>query len=266
MSEAVEIQRKDELAVVTLNDELLDHKSWDGIRRAALQLSDAPPRAVVLTGSTCFSRGLDPSAENSIVRELVRLGTQGDTYRLAERVKTLRDILLGFSRLPCPVIAAIEGPCLGEGFELALTADLRVAGAGSVFGLPGIRYGTSPLAGGLVNLHHLLSPARANELVLTGRIIDAATAQAWGLLNRVVERGGAVEAALELARDITRSERQPVLQATLASRSIARGAADVFDIETQAAARTLSTGTLERGLTAWRASQGTDSDPRGDLE
>lgn len=265
----VVLERTGEVAVVRLaggaRGDLLDQAAWDALRRASLQLSDAPPRVAILSGAPSFSRGLDPSAANPIVRDLERLGRGSDTYRVAERLKPLREILLSFSRVPCPVIAAVEGPCLGAGFELALAADLRIAGRDARFGLPEIRWGMTPLGGGLVHLHRLLGPARANEIVLTGRTLDADTALAWGLLNRVVEAGHALDAALELANELTRSSRQAVLQATIASRALSRGTADAFDLETEAAARAIVSGTLEAGLPAWRDAR-PPTIPRGPTE
>lgn len=264
----VVLERAGDVAVVTLQGgprgALLDHVAWDALRRASLQLSDAPPRVAILTGSGAFCRGLDPSLDNAIVRDLERLGRGSDTYRVAERLKGLREVLLSFSRVPCPVIAAVEGPCLGAGFELALAVDLRVAARNATFGLPEIGFGVTPMGGGLVHLHRLLGPARAHELVLTGRTLDASEAQSWGLLNRVVEPGRALDGALELASTLIRSSRQAVLQAIIASREIARGADDPLDVETQAAARTLAAGALERGLPAWREARA--KAPRGRTE
>src|SRR5213079_2669263 len=86
---------------------------------------------------------------------------------------------------PFPVIAALNGPCLGAGFELALACDLRVAAAGALLGLPEVRVGIpSVIQAALLPL--LVGPGRAAELLLTGEPITAERAHEWGLVNDVV--------------------------------------------------------------------------------
>lgn len=101
-----------------------------------------------------------------------------------------------FRRLPVPVIARIDGYALGAGLELAAACDLRVAAAGARFGMPEVRVGVpSVVEAALLPL--LVGAGRARRLLLTGEMIDAATALAWGLVDEVAapERlGAAVEA------------------------------------------------------------------------
>jgi enoyl-CoA hydratase/carnithine racemase len=100
-----------------------------------------------------------------------------------------------------PTIAAIDGPALGGGLELALACDLRVCRRDVVLGLTESRLGG--LAGsGSVRLTRLLGPARAKELLFTADTISAQLALSWGLVNRVVEDGSALESARELAATI----------------------------------------------------------------
>lgn len=101
-----------------------------------------------------------------------------------------------------PVIAAVNGLALGGGLELALACDLVVADEGARLGLPEARVGTAAAAGGLVRLPRQIGPKRAAEMVLTGRPVDAETMHRWGLVNRVVPAGTALEAAVALARDV----------------------------------------------------------------
>lgn len=104
--------------------------------------------------------------------------------------------------VPVPVVAAIEGYCLGGGLELALCCDLRVAGDSAQLGTPEVLRGLLPGGGGTQRLPRLIGPARANELMLTGRRIDAATAERWGLVNEVVPHGQALARAHELAQEL----------------------------------------------------------------
>ena len=110
-------------------------------------------------------------------------------------------VLRRLACMPMPTIAAIDGPALGGGFELALACDLRVCRKGVQLGLTESRLGG--LAGnGSVRLTRLVGPARAKELLYTGEAIALEQALAWGLVNRVVEQGGALDGARELAKTI----------------------------------------------------------------
>ncbi len=103
-----------------------------------------------------------------------------------------------------PVIAAINGPCLAGGLELALACDLRVAADHATFGLPEVRRGILPGAGGTQRLPRLVPLGLAMELLLTGEAIDAATALRAGLVNRVVPADRLLDEARELASRIAR--------------------------------------------------------------
>ena len=93
--------------------------------------------------------------------------------------------------LPVPTVAAVDGIALGGGFELALACDLIVAGAGATFGLPEVRVGIFPGGGSTQTLTWLVGPARARDVILTGRRLSATEAEAWGVVARVVEGGTA---------------------------------------------------------------------------
>src|SRR3954470_22737832 len=111
---------------------------------------------------------------------------------------------LGPTRLQLskPVIAAIEGWCVAGGIELAAWCDLRVAGRSARFGCLERRWGVPLIDGGTYRLPRIVGQGRALDLILTGREVDADEALSMGLVNRVVDDGTAVEAALELARSI----------------------------------------------------------------
>lgn len=101
-------------------------------------------------------------------------------------------------------IAAVEGVALGGGLELAIACSLRVGGADAKFGLPEVKLGLIPGAGGTQRLPRLVGRGRALDIMLTGRQVDADEAHAIGLLDRRVEAGQAEEAALRLAEDLCR--------------------------------------------------------------
>jgi crotonobetainyl-CoA hydratase len=101
-----------------------------------------------------------------------------------------------------PVIAAVNGLAVGGGFELALACDLIVAARDAQMWVPEVQLGFVPDAGGVFRLPERLPRALALELLLTGRRLGAEEAARWGLVNRVVEPGGALEGARELAAPI----------------------------------------------------------------
>jgi len=137
--------------------------------------SDRETRVAVITGSgRAFTAGMDVR----VLRDL-------DTARARELITTLHDAIAAVHRAPFPVIAAVNGPCLGGGFELALACDLRVAVESASFGLPEVRVGVPSVIQAAL-LPPMIGPGRAAEMLLTGMPITAAQALDWGLMNRVV--------------------------------------------------------------------------------
>lgn len=98
-----------------------------------------------------------------------------------------------------PVIAMIDGLCLGAGCEIALACDLRIASRASRFGQPEVNLGIMPGSGATQRLTRLVGPGKAKELIFTGELVDADQALAMGLVNRVVPAGELEPAVLELA-------------------------------------------------------------------
>ena len=101
-----------------------------------------------------------------------------------------------------PTIAAIEGNALGGGLELALCCDLRVASDRARLGLPEVRLAVTPGAGGTQRLPRIVGPARAKELILTGRVLTAEEAERIGLVHEVVPAGQAIARATEIGEEI----------------------------------------------------------------
>ena len=110
-----------------------------------------------------------------------------------------------------PLIAAIEGYAVAGGLELALLADLRVASADAVLGVFCRRWGVPLIDGGTVRLPRIVGMGRALDMILTGRPVDAREALSMGLVNRVVEPGGALAEARAIARSIAAFPQQCML-------------------------------------------------------
>ncbi len=121
-----------------------------------------------------------------------------------------------------PIIAAINGFCLGGGMEMALACHVRLADEGATMGLPEIKLGIIPGYGGTQRTPRLIGPGRALELILSGNFVSGAQAEAYGLVNRAVSKGTVVEEAIKLAATIAGKSRVAV-QAAL--RAVFEGSA-----------------------------------------
>lgn len=206
-------------AIVTLNRpqkrNAMDRDLWQAMGDAARALATESPRAVVVTGEgDHFSAGMDLSMGNPLLQSLAQAVATKDEGTVAELIDWLNAQIEAYTLLPCPVIAAVEGVCVGSGLELALACDLRVGAAGSMYALPETKVGLCPDVGGARRLHALIGPARCIDLIATSRTIDASTASAWGLLDRVCDKGEALERAVALAEQ-TRVSGPGALAATL---------------------------------------------------
>lgn len=104
-----------------------------------------------------------------------------------------------------PIIAAVNGICMGGGFEMVANCDVIVAASSAVFSLPEGKRGIVPVAGCLPRLSHSIGLQRTMDLVLTGRSVEAKTLCEWGLVSRVVEGGDVVQAAVETAKEMCRN-------------------------------------------------------------
>jgi len=152
-------------------------------------------RAVVLTGAGgVFSAGADLVERRGVAA--------ADT---GPYVDAIAGAIAAWAEMPRPTIAALSGPALGGGLELALACDFRVAAEGAVMGLPEVRLGIMPGAGGTQRLARLVGLGRAKELVLTGRRIDTSRALEIGLVSRVVASTELRSAAEELAAELAGS-------------------------------------------------------------
>jgi enoyl-CoA hydratase/carnithine racemase len=151
---------------------------------------DANVRVVVLRGrGTVFSSGIDHSF-------LLEIFQKSRTVPFGHLHFDLQDTFHRFERMQKPVVALLHRACVGMALELALACDFRIATADCVLGLPEIAFGIVPDVGGTTRLVRAVGESRARELVLTGKIISAATAERIGLVNEVAADEADLEARL----------------------------------------------------------------------
>jgi enoyl-CoA hydratase len=168
----------------------LNGQVQEELRAAATEAGErADVRAVVVYGGPkVFAAGAD-------IKEMAEL-TYADMAQRAGPLSTAFDVV---ARIPKPVVAAVAGYALGGGCELALTADFRVCGDNAKLGQPEILLGIIPGAGGTQRLARLVGPARAKDIVYTGRFVDAEEALRIGLVDRVVAPDEVYETAVGMA-------------------------------------------------------------------
>ena len=184
---------RDGVALVTIvRPEVLNALSFGVVAEIAdaFEALDRHPgcRAIVLTGDgeRAFAAGAD--IKELAVQNPTDLA-RDDPFTPWDRIRRIRK----------PVVAAVRGVALGGGCELAMACDLIIAGDDARFGQPEIKLGVMPGAGGTQRLTRAIGKARAMDLILTGRTMDAAAALAAGLVSRVVPAAETVAAALEVA-------------------------------------------------------------------
>lgn len=169
----------------------LDEQSWAELGAAVGAVPDHVAAVVIWGGTKVFAAGAD-------IRHLQTLSSAG----MRRLVAIAQDSVSRLEALPQVTIAAIEGYALGGGCEIVLAADFRFAAENVVLGLPEVRLGLLPGAGGTQRLGRLVGLARAKNLILTGRRVEADEALAMGLVDRVVAdpHAAAIEAAALFAR------------------------------------------------------------------
>ena len=185
MTDAIRVDQRGSVAIWTIDrpdrSNSLSRETLLSFGRLAREaIANESVRAIVITGAgdKAFCAGADLKERQGM--------TENDVRR---QVELYRSELGPLDRSPKPVIAAINGVAYGGGLELALVCDLRVGAAHCKVGLPETSLGIIPGAGGTQRLPRVVGEARAKEMILLARPIDAQTALAWGLLNRVTAEG-----------------------------------------------------------------------------
>jgi enoyl-CoA hydratase/carnithine racemase len=189
----VQVSSKDGIGTIRLGRppmNALNIEIQEGLRAAATALTvDNDVKAVIVYGGEkVFAAGAD-------IKEMADMSY----VDMAGRAGALTSAFDSIARIPKPVVAAITGYALGGGCELALACDWRVAAADAKLGQPEINLGIIPGAGGTQRLSRLIGPARAKDLIMSGRMVTAEEALAIGLVDKVVPSAAEVyDAAVAL--------------------------------------------------------------------
>jgi cyclohexa-1,5-dienecarbonyl-CoA hydratase len=205
--------------------------------------TDSTVRAVIMTGAgnRAFSTGAD-------LRERLHLTPDertAHTTAIAEAADAI-------ARFPVPVIAAVRGYALAGGAELAIACDLRIASADATFGFPEAKIGIFPGAGGVVRLPRLIGAGAANDLLFTGRPVQAEEALRLGLVNHVESNDDVLASVREIARRIAANGPLAIRALKAAMRAMdQQGAAEAHRIVAQYRRKLDESADYAEGLAAF---------------
>ena len=231
------LEKDGEIATITLNypEKLnaLTVKMRMNLSLAADEIAqDDEVRVVIVTGA---GRGFCSGADVSAMRERMSSGNAAEVSRYARLQVTGWPFADVFPKLNKPVIAAINGPCVGGGFSLALSCDIRIASETARFGVAQVARALVPDYGMTFYLPHAIGASRALELMFTAEIIDAAEAERLGIVSRVVAPDELMKVTRELAAKI--AQQAPIsieLTKKMVWRGLFDGLARQLDLETWA--------------------------------
>jgi enoyl-CoA hydratase len=191
-------KQEDGVGIIVLNrpkalNALCDDLTSELGRLLSVLEKDPELRVLILTGnSKAFAAGAD-------ITEMMNKGTMESYYSIIQ----VHQVFDRLEEFPVPTIAAINGPCMGGGCELALCCDLRIAGEGALFALPEVSLGVIPGCGGTQRLAQVVGPSRAKEMIYLNDIVKAAKALEIGLVSRVVEDDKVMNEATAIAKKLT---------------------------------------------------------------
>jgi len=197
MSDALRIERRDDHVVATLDRpevrNAIDQTMVDELHALCGELEERPRTLILIGAEGVFASGADIAQLRDRRADDAR---RGINTRAFQRIRAL----------PMPVIAALDGWALGGGAELAYAADLRIGTPRLRIGNPETGLGIIAAAGATWRLREIVGEARAAELLLTGRLLDADDALAWGLVSSLHEPDALLDAALALAARVAAND------------------------------------------------------------
>lgn len=237
----IKLEKHGEIAVLTLTrPDMMNALGQEGdgvdvVAACAEIEADAAIRCTILTGEgRAFSAGGDVKAMKS------RTGAFGGSpYSIREGYRrNIHQIVKALYNLETPLVAAVNGPAIGLGCDVACMADIRIASDKAKFGVTFLKLGLIPGDGGAWLLPRIIGGSRAAELLFTGDVIDAATAADWGLISKAVPADTLMDETMALAKKIAG---QPPQSLRLAKTLMRHGATASYDtiMEMSAASQAL---------------------------
>lgn len=189
MSDVVRLEVADGIATIVLDRpkmNALDAQMQRRLVEVAAEVSERDDVSAVIVwgGERVFAAGAD-------IKEMSEMSYTD----MVVHVRLLQEFSRALAAIPKPTVAAITGFALGGGLETALCCDFRIVASNAKLGLPEVTLGIMPGAGGTQRLPRLVGPAKAKQMIFTGRFVDAQEALAIGLADEVVEPGEVLEAA-----------------------------------------------------------------------
>lgn len=253
---AVLLDVSDAVATIQLNRPPMnpfDDQLRDALIASVRGVADNPDvRACVIHGGPNFAAGAD-------IKALAAMGYE----EIVTWNARLHGAFNAVAALPVPVIAAINGYALGGGLELALAADIRIGSEGATVGLPEVKLGILPGSGGTQRLTQIVGRSTAKLLIMSGRHVSAHEALGLGILDEVVTESGAVDRALELARELASRPRfaiQAIKACVDAAEPISEAA---LALERASLAGMFATGDRTSAMEAFLDRSGRETGPNG---
>lgn len=259
MSEyGIRLEFMDHVAIITIDRpqrmNTFNQIMWYELERVVAELRENLPRVIVLTGAgdKAFSAGFDVNIDNPQVSNLVEAVQKHDRSPVEKLIRYIRVAVDGLVCLPVPVIAAINGRAYGGGAELAVRCDLRVMDPDAVISFSEVRLGLMPDWGGTATLARLVGPAKAADMILTAREVNAREALALGLINRISSPARVLEESVKLAETIAGNGPRAVRSALDVIRSACGiPLQEALELETESATTLVTSGECYHGISAF---------------
>ena len=246
--EAIAVEIEEDVAHLTIDRphrmNTITTDMIEEIDHAIDEFEEREVRAILLSGAgdRAFSAGFDAST-----------AAAGSGIEAAELSRFGQKTFGRFEELPMPVLAAIDGYCLGGGMELATCADLRIASERSTFGQPEHDLGLLPGWGGTQRLRHVVGEGRAKEIIFTADHYDAETMESYGFVNELVENDALAERAEAFAADLAAG---PPIAQKFTKRAMLAGRDDTdagLEVESVSFGHLFTTDDMWEGLSAFQS-------------